>query len=544
MSNSPPESAPGGLVDRLRRPVQVIVVSSVMFTFISYWRTAAVVLADLASTAYYIGGIVENAIGPAAPWFILAVMLFSYAVRSVYIESCSLFVRGGVYRVVKEAMGGFLAKLSVSALMFDYILTGPVSAVSAGLYIVGLLLDSLVFISPALRVDPGTADYIRRWGSVVIACVIILYFFRQNLLGIRESSEKALKIMIVTTIVAARAVGVELPHLGRSRPGQPRALEARSSPQGGVCNRHRKRPGDGRRYGGLEKGPADRSTCGQDGARPGRPSPARAAAERSHRASGRSAGVHQPLVAGVRQEIARAGQLVEPHRHDRPDAGVRPLDSGDERRGDAGPGLPRGGIAETAELQEGGVHHLSLQPPADGQRFVPRRAADSRPGPHEGIRGQPHRRVGDERPRAAAGAAVPQRPGRDGGLPDSLRRGEHGDHRLQRRAEPRGRGRRDARLVPQAPPPLRDHLPRALSDRGLAVGGHHPQPRQHVYPRRGLRFRHRVELRLQGHGDGRAPFQGPQPAGVQGAAERPHPRRRGADRAVDDLPDPDCRRPC
>ncbi len=128
-------------VNPLRRSIQVIVVSSVMFTFISYWRTAAVVLCDLASTAYYIGGIVEGAIGPAAPWFILAVMLFSYGVRSIYIESCSLFVRGGVYRVVKEAMGGFLAKLSVSALMFDYILTGPISAVSAGQYIMGLFVD-------------------------------------------------------------------------------------------------------------------------------------------------------------------------------------------------------------------------------------------------------------------------------------------------------------------------------------------------------------------------------------------------------------------
>src|SRR5712692_2679500 len=122
-----------------RRAAQVIIVGSVMFTFISFWRTAAVVLCDLASTAYYIGGIVEQAIGPAAPWFILAVMLFSYAVRSVYIESCSLFVRGGVYRVVKEALGGFLGKLSVSALMFDYILTGPTSGVSAGQYIMGLL---------------------------------------------------------------------------------------------------------------------------------------------------------------------------------------------------------------------------------------------------------------------------------------------------------------------------------------------------------------------------------------------------------------------
>jgi hypothetical protein len=31
-------------------------------------------------------------------------MLFSYAVRALYIESSATFVRGGVYGVVKEAM--------------------------------------------------------------------------------------------------------------------------------------------------------------------------------------------------------------------------------------------------------------------------------------------------------------------------------------------------------------------------------------------------------------------------------------------------------
>ncbi len=192
-----------GAVQRLRRPVQVIVVSSVMLTFISYWRTAAIVLCDLASTAYYIGGIVEGAIGPAAPWFILAVMLFSYAVRSIYIESCSLFVRGGVYRVVKEAMGGFLAKLSVSALMFDYILTGPISGMSAGQYIMGLLLDTLSTIDPALKPYlAGPGPFLRNWGAVIIACAITLYFFRQNLVGIHESSGKALKIMVATTVMA------------------------------------------------------------------------------------------------------------------------------------------------------------------------------------------------------------------------------------------------------------------------------------------------------------------------------------------------------
>src|SRR3954453_7001836 len=142
-SSSEPPNSPGSFAQRLARPAQVIIVTGVMFTFIGYWRTAAVVLCDLASTSYYIGAIVELSVGPAAPWFILAVMCFSYAVRWVYIESCTLFVRGGVYRVVREAMGPFMAKFAVSALMFDYILTGPISSVSAGQYLMGLGFDLL-----------------------------------------------------------------------------------------------------------------------------------------------------------------------------------------------------------------------------------------------------------------------------------------------------------------------------------------------------------------------------------------------------------------
>src|SRR5436853_4752752 len=157
------------------RTAQIVVVSSVMFTFISFWRTAAVVLCDMSSTVYYIGAIVESAIGKAAPWFILAVLLFSYAMRSVYIESCALFVRGGVYRVVKEAMGGFLAKLSVSALLFDYVLTGPISAVSAGQYLVGLGLETFSQVT-ARPLDPAAREAWKAWGSVVIACLVTLYF--------------------------------------------------------------------------------------------------------------------------------------------------------------------------------------------------------------------------------------------------------------------------------------------------------------------------------------------------------------------------------
>src|SRR6476469_434292 len=169
------------------RAAQIVVVSSVMFTFISFWRTAAVVLCDMSSTVYYIGAIVENAIGKAAPWFIVAVLLFSYGMRAVYIESCALFVRGGVYRIVKEALGSFWAKAAVSALLFDYVLTGPISGVSAGQYIIGLLIETAVRLF-GIHIDDSVRDSLKAWGSVAIACTVTVYFLHQNLLGIHESS--------------------------------------------------------------------------------------------------------------------------------------------------------------------------------------------------------------------------------------------------------------------------------------------------------------------------------------------------------------------
>ena len=117
----------------------VVVATTVALSFISFWRAAAIVLSDLASSAFYAGGIAEQAIGRSAAWFVLGVMLFSFAVRSVYLESSRMFVRGGVYVVVRDAMGPFMARLSVSSLLFDYILTGPISVVSAGQYLAGLM---------------------------------------------------------------------------------------------------------------------------------------------------------------------------------------------------------------------------------------------------------------------------------------------------------------------------------------------------------------------------------------------------------------------
>jgi amino acid transporter len=168
-----------------------------MLSFISFWRAAAIVLNDLGSSAYYVGGIAEQAVGRASPWFVLGVMLFSYAVRAVYVESCAMFTRGGVYRVVKEAMGGTLAKLSVSALMFDYILTGPISGVSAGQYIVGLWAQTVTYFGHPWSPSPEVVNLC----AAGIAALITIYFWWRNTKGIHESSDDALKIMYVTTVM-------------------------------------------------------------------------------------------------------------------------------------------------------------------------------------------------------------------------------------------------------------------------------------------------------------------------------------------------------
>jgi hypothetical protein len=174
--------------------VKVFVATTVMLTFISFWRASAIVLSDLASSAYYAGGDAEKVIGKSAPWFILAVMLFSYAVRALYIESSSMFVRGGVYRVVKEAMGGTLAKFSVSALLFDYVLTGPISAVSAGQYLAGFIKDIGVYLHRPL-------DFSDNYFAAGLAVIVVSYFWWKNTQGIHESSQKALQIMAITTVM-------------------------------------------------------------------------------------------------------------------------------------------------------------------------------------------------------------------------------------------------------------------------------------------------------------------------------------------------------
>src|SRR5205807_4041105 len=107
---------------------------------------------------------------------------------------------GGVYRNVKEALGPTLAKISVSALMFDYILTGPISGASAGHYVSGLvneLIDGAHKRSLGLSLGHIPDNFV----AMLFALGVTLFYWWENTKGIEESSDKALKVIKITSVM-------------------------------------------------------------------------------------------------------------------------------------------------------------------------------------------------------------------------------------------------------------------------------------------------------------------------------------------------------
>src|SRR5207248_5709896 len=130
-------------------------------------------------------------------------------VRMVYVESCSMFTRGGVYRNVKEALGPTFAKISVSALMFDYILTGPISGVSAGHYVSGLV-NELIDGAHNHSIGLGLGHIPDNFVAMLFALAVTLFYWWENTKGIEESSDKALKVMKITTVMVVILLGWSL----------------------------------------------------------------------------------------------------------------------------------------------------------------------------------------------------------------------------------------------------------------------------------------------------------------------------------------------
>jgi len=84
--------------------------------------------------------------------------------------------------------------------MFDYVLTGPISGVSAGLYLAGLINYTADYLHQPWHVP---APYF----AAGFALIATLYFRWQNTIGMHESSDKALRIMQITAVMVVILIG-------------------------------------------------------------------------------------------------------------------------------------------------------------------------------------------------------------------------------------------------------------------------------------------------------------------------------------------------
>jgi amino acid transporter len=115
--------------------------------------------------------------------------------------------------------------------MFDYILTGPISGVSAGQYITGLL-NQFLEVGAAHKWIPafllGANHHVPQLPmnltAAFVAVVVTLYYWWQNVKGLEESSDKALQVMKIATVMVVILLlwgGYTVFHVGAHLPPFP-----------------------------------------------------------------------------------------------------------------------------------------------------------------------------------------------------------------------------------------------------------------------------------------------------------------------------------
>jgi len=194
-------SQPSGLTQRLRQAVPVLIVSSVTFTFISYWRTAAWSSATWRAPSTTSAASSRMPSGPAAPWFFLPSCCLAMPCAQSYIESCSLFVRGGRLsrrqgshgRLSRQAvrLGThvrlYFSRCPTSGRFCRPVHHGPHPPIRehGGARLVQNRCSSIS------KIPVQVGEAVIRWGSVLLAVCITLFFLRQNLLGLHESRRQS-----------------------------------------------------------------------------------------------------------------------------------------------------------------------------------------------------------------------------------------------------------------------------------------------------------------------------------------------------------------
>jgi magnesium transporter len=126
-------------IPRSRREVPIVLTASALLSFASAYRAAALALPDLGFAAFFIVAQLRTGVGAAAPWFVLAAVLVSIAIRRLDLESWALFIPGGLTGRVDAAFGARAATAAASVVIVERILLAALACVVFGHYAASLL---------------------------------------------------------------------------------------------------------------------------------------------------------------------------------------------------------------------------------------------------------------------------------------------------------------------------------------------------------------------------------------------------------------------
>jgi magnesium transporter len=120
---------------RPRRPIRVVLSSTALLPFMSVRKAAALAIAQLGVTAFFVSGIARTALGESAAWFVLAAAVFAGFARAIDIESWSLLIPGGFVTRVTSAFGPRAAGLAKAVALVERVLLGALACVVVGHYL-------------------------------------------------------------------------------------------------------------------------------------------------------------------------------------------------------------------------------------------------------------------------------------------------------------------------------------------------------------------------------------------------------------------------
>ncbi len=104
----------------------------------STWKAAALAIAELGIGVFFAASVTRWVVGDTAPWFVLGACVLAALVRTVDIESWTIFTPGGLIGRAARAFGPRAATVTTAAVLIERLLLAALASVVIGQYAIGV----------------------------------------------------------------------------------------------------------------------------------------------------------------------------------------------------------------------------------------------------------------------------------------------------------------------------------------------------------------------------------------------------------------------